>query len=347
MRTRRVAKFAGPLAAGALVALLLLPGAAGARPHPASRRQGPEILQELSLFGTHGYEITVAVRNRRRLHLSASRLGGPAGAAGINAEGVSYTMNARQPRGSDSVVARIGRLGRIDLRFVADKVHREKPPHRCHGEPTLIEEGHFVGLVAFHGEGGYTEVHAHRAKGTIVRVPPLRCTPPPAPNLKKLKRELEKRAETEAEGGEEETEEEQEDDGSFAVKLTTTAHGHRVTFKAAKAVLKSKKDKKGFAFTDFIVTAARRRGRIEEESTVGIVFERGSTFLVPDRLHPASEAVLKPPAPFSGSATFRRHRDEPPTWTGDLKVDLLGFGSVRLAGTGTHASLCAGTACLL
>jgi hypothetical protein len=331
------------LAASALAALLLLPAAATAKPRPASREQRPEVIQEFSLFGSRGFQVKVVAKNRRRLQFSASQLEAPTGAAGISLSGASYTMDAQQPRRSDAIVARIGHLGRIDVRFVPRKIQREKPPHGCHGGPILIEEGHYVGLIAFHGERGYTQVHAHRAPGTITRVPPLRCAAEKAPNLKQLKHKLEKLEG--AEGGEEDKEA-QEEDESLSVKLTATTSDPRVNFKASKAVLKSKGEK-GFALTNFIASAARRRGRIEERSVAAILFEKGSTFLVPNRRAPASEAVISPSAPFSGTATFQRRRAKPPTWTGDLKVDLPGFGTVRLAGPGTHASLCEAAACAL
>ncbi len=343
MRAKAIAAF---LATSALV-VLLLPPTAAAKPKPASRQQRPEVTAELALFGTHGFEINLAAKNRRRLALSASRVGAPPGAAGFNAVGATYTLDARQPRGSDSIVSRIGRLGRIDVRFVPHKVRREKPPQGCRGDPILIVEGHYVGLIAFHGEDGYTQVRAHRAPGTITHTPSLRCAPEKAPNLKRLKRKLEKLEK--AKGGKESAQEEAEaleEDESLSVKLTATARDHRVILKATKAVIKEKGEK-GFALTNFIAIANRRRGRIKETSAAGVLLEKGATFLIPNRRAPTHEAVLKPSGPFTGSATFRRHRAKPPTWTGDLKVDLPGFGLVRLAGPGTHASLCDTTACIL
>lgn len=107
------------------------------------------------------------------------------------------------------------------------------------------------------------------------------------------------------------------------------------------------KHAKPFALTNILVVGARQRGRIKEKSAGGYIFGKGSAFLVPNRKKPASEGILNPPAPFSGSGTFRRHAKRAPTWTGDLKIELPGFGHVRLAGHGTHASMCSGTACIL
>ena len=47
---------------------------------------------------------------------------------------------------------------------------------------------------------------------------------------------------------------------------------------------------------------------------------------VPDLTHLTQEGVIKPPAPFTGSATYLRESADSISWTGDLSVDLPGFG---------------------
>jgi hypothetical protein len=278
----------------------------------------------------------VGTTNRRRLTLSAHKFGNVLVAA-------SYSLRLHPRRGSDDIVARLGKLGRIDVRFIPTQVRREKPPKGCRGEETVIEQGHFVGTIAFHGERGFTQVHDQRAAGAITRTPPLRCRiAAPPPNLKKLARKLEAlEHQQEAEKDEEEAKEE-----DLSVRLSATARGGRVSLSASKLVMKEK-HAEPLALLTLLVIGERHRGRIKEESAAAILFGKGSTFLVPNRKQPASEGVLKPPAPFSGAGTFRRHRKNPPTWTGDLKIDLPGFGDVRLAGPGTHASMCSGPACIL
>jgi hypothetical protein len=182
MTPRAIASF---LTVTVFAALLLVPASAGAKPRPASRQQRPEVSEELGLFGTDGFKITVAVKDRRRLTLAAVRFG-------ASLEGVSYRMDTHQPRESDDIVARVGRFGRVDVRFVPGKVHQEKPPRGCQGGPIIVEEGHYIGLIAFHGEHGFSRVRAHRAPGTITRTPALNCTADePAANPKQVKRELE------------------------------------------------------------------------------------------------------------------------------------------------------------
>jgi hypothetical protein len=332
------AKGSTALLVATALAALLLPGAAPARARPASRQTPPHVSEEFTLMGTNGFEIGVSTTDRRRLTLSAHTFGEVL-------VGVGYSLHLHPRRGSDDIVARLGRLGRIDVRFVPTKVRREKPPKGCRGDETVIEQGHFVGTIAFHGEQGFTEVDADRAAGAITRTPPRRCrVPAPPPNLKKLLKKIEAlEHQQEAEKAESEKEPEDED---LSVRLSATARGGHVTLSASKIVLKER-HAKSVALLNVLVIGKRQRGRIKEASGAGYLLGKGSAFLVPNRKKPASEGVLKPPAPFSGSATFRRHPVKAPTWTGDLKIDLPGFGEVRLTGPGTHASMCSGTACVL
>jgi hypothetical protein len=337
------AKALTALLAATAITALLLPGAALARVRPANRHPSPhprskvppKVSEELTLKGTNGFEIGVTVSNRRRFLLSAHELGEAI-------VGASYSLRVHP---SHDIVASLGKLGSVDVRFVPEKVRREEPPKGCRGGKTVIEQGHFVGTIAFHGEHGFTEVNARRAAGAVTRTPALRCpTPAPPPNFKKLLREVETRDHQqqveEAEG------EEEADSERLAVKISATARDGHVTLTASKTAFKEK-HAAGIALTTVALFAHRQRGRVKEESAAAFPLAKGSTFLVPNRKKPASEGVLRPPAPFSGSATFRRHKAKPPTWTGDLRIDLPGFGPVRLAGPGTHASMCSGLACIL
>ncbi|HEY2480293.1 MAG TPA: hypothetical protein VGI17_16385 [Solirubrobacterales bacterium] len=325
------AKAIAPLLAATIVAVLLLCAVAGAAEKPKSRRLPAEVTEQFTTHGTNGFSVKVSVRDRRRLTLSAG-IG-----EGLAFESVDYELPARQKPGSEEIKARIGRLGRIDVRFVPESVHREKPLLRiCHGARTVVEEGHFVGLVAFRGEEGFTRVRTHRVAGTITRQPALTCQPHggAAPS--------EKRAEREAEANEREEEELREK--IEQVELIAVAPGHRVAFAASKTAAEAKNGEK-FSITGFVAAGIRHRGRIKEESIALDLFAKGRYFLTPEPLLPTSEAILKPPAPFSGSATYRRDSSKAASWTGDLKIALPGFGDVRLTGHGSHAAMCEPPAC--
>jgi hypothetical protein len=334
-------KIAALLAATAILIALGLPAGAVAAPvKPASRRTPPQISEKLFAQGTNGFLLEATLENRRALVVSASKFG-------ASLEGAGYKLRVHPRRGSDDIVAGLGKLGRIDMRFVPYKVKRKAPERGCAGGDTVIEEGAYVGLFAFLGEGGFTRTRVHQAPATITRVPALTCrSDEPEFDAKKLERELEKiereEADKEEKGGKGGEADESE---SISVALKARARNHRVSFFATKSVFKAK-GKKGFALTNIVAAAKRDRGRIEESSFALYFFGRGSTFLLSNRRRPASEAILKPPAPFSGSATFRRQGSKPPSWAGDLRVDLPGFGDVRLAGPGSKAAMCEGITCI-
>jgi hypothetical protein len=117
-----------------------------------------------------------------------------------------------------------------------------------------------------------------------------------------------------------------------------------VKFEASRLSVRKKKGK-GFAFNTFLVAASRDRGRIFEESAVLDLLVQGPYFKVPDLTHLTSEVTVEPPTPYLGSATLRRRSSSKVSWTGDLRLNLPGFGVVPLAGPGTHATLCADSGC--
>ena len=280
---------------------------------------------EFTAQGTNGFSIEVGVDDRRRLTLGATKQGNGL----FDFEGMSYELPIRPLRGSDAIKARIGRLGRIDVRFVPNQVKERSPPRICRGGKTIVEIGHFVGLIAFRGERGVTRVRAHRAAGVILKRPALSCRSHRSAN-KNRKREG---------GALKHLEDEVE-----AVQLVATRQDPRVFFVASRVAAESS-DGKTQAKTSFAAIGSRNRGRIKEAGLAFEVGEPGADFRLPEPLAPTDEALVEPPAPFSGSATYRSRSPKSATWSGDLKVDLPGFGPVRLAGSGTHAEMCEGFTC--
>lgn len=218
----------------------------------------------------------------------------------------------------------------------------------CEVDKPTVEEGTFVGQIHFRGENGYTRVDVQRAGGQILIQPKLRC------NLGAAEAELNKLLEELEDPGEGEGSEEKKEKGSgeaeesgpefHVVKLKAKAKGRQIAFEASR-ISAREPGKKGTSFTSFSVEAERHRGRIDEVSSTSLIFEPGSAFKVPDITHLAQEGVVKPPAPFSGSATYRRGSRHSLSWTGDLSVNLPGFGDVRLAGRQTTATVCADEGC--
>jgi hypothetical protein len=70
--------------------------------------------------------------------------------------------------------------------------------------------------------------------------------------------------------------------------------------------------------------------------------DAASTLLTPNQQEPLAEAVIEPPAPFSGSATFHLEGPKKASWTGNLAVELPGAGKVPLTGDEIYAGACRG-----
>jgi hypothetical protein len=282
------------------------------------------------------------LRDRHALSLTVV----PTGGNGFSL--TTYSLEAPQKPGSDRIKANLGKLGRIDVRFVAESSHHEKAPlPSCEGDKPRMEKGRFVGQIHFHGEDGYTRVDVHHAGGQVSIQPKQRCNVGAAEaELDKLVEELAEEIDKEEkkEKGSEEPEGPEPEVHLVKLKAKTEANGRQVAFDASR--LSSRvPGKKGTSFASFSVKAERHRGRIDETSSASLIFEPGAAFKVPDLTHLTSEAVVKPPRPFLGSATFRRESADRVTWKGDLKVALPGLGVVPLAGPKFTTTICADSGC--
>jgi hypothetical protein len=299
----------------------------------------PSISEAFAFRGTNGFLVSGTLRDRHDLTLTVNRERGP---------GLTYTtykLEAPQQPGSNDIDVSLGKLGRIDAHFVPQSIRHEKAVFpACEGNRPRIEEGLLVGRIDFHGEGGYTEADLKRAYSEVKVEPELRC------NMAKLKAELDEilgggekgeSKEKEAKKGPKEAEEEVE----FHVLVLQSKPQHpSVTYKASR-VSSREPNGKSYSLANFLVQAERNLGRIEEAAVSVELFEPGSEFEVPDLTHLTREAIVKPPAPYSGSATYRRESSHSVSWTGDLAVNLPGFGLVHLAGPRTTATLCADDGC--
>jgi hypothetical protein len=321
----RAKTIAAVLALAAIVGASLPVGSSYAE-GPASRGTKPTVLENLVLQGTNGFVVEVTVLDRSKFTLTATSLSGSL----FSTRSAEYAMPFRQPHGSDSIKARIGSLGRIDVRFVPE-ASKEVPPFFsfCKGGKTVNEIGRYVGFIAFRGEHGYTRVRAHSAFGSVTRQPALTCDASKVGESERQPHEKAKQGQ-----GEREVQE---------VELKAVVPSTHVSFLADR--LSTKRKGHGYSLTNFIVAGVRRRGAIRESSIASALFEKGLHFKLPDRELPTRGAVIAPPAPFTGSATFKRESGQQPSWTGDLAVELPGFGNVRLATPGVSASMCEVPAC--
>ncbi len=307
--------------------------ASAAAQKAAGPPHNPTVTEAIMLRGTNGYVVHVELRNRSALAVSTEKYEKP----GLLL--TSYTLQAPQPRGSNAIKASLGRFGRIDVRFVPESTEEVEPLLPvCKSELETIELGRYVGVIAFRGERGYTQVRSEHAAGGVSIKPAPSChrhRSPNAPHKRGSTDELLGAARKAA--GESAGE-------SHLAELKVTTAGPEVTFDAATIEIPGGKHQM-LHLGNFFASAHRDRGRIEEESDAFDLLVSGPYFVVPDWTRPSAEAVVTPPSPFLGTATFSHDSSGAISWRGDLRLNLPGFGVVPLAGRASKATMCADAGC--
>jgi hypothetical protein len=329
------------IAAAIVIAALPLPAVAAGAPAGRGGRRNPTIFESFRVQASNGYSVAVTLRNRSALTVSASLVDRPSIVV------ADYKLRVQEAPGAEQITASLGKLGRIEMRFVPETAYEEEPLFpACKGEKEAVEEGRWVGRFEFRGERGYTQTRVTRAPGWVGITPAPTCHHQPigqGPHKRGPRtREnptgqalaaLAKAAEPAKPAAEE-----------HLLGLRVKPRNPEVKFEATRL---SGPDKKGneIAFDTFIVAASRQRGRISEESLVLDLLIQGPYFKVPDLTHPGAEVAIAPPSPFLGKAILSRTSAPRAGWDGDLRVDLPGFGVLPLAGAGSSATLCADSGC--
>ncbi len=163
--------------------------------------------------------------------------------------------------------------------------------------------GTFEGTIQFRGEGGYVELQASRAKGSYITLSPRPAPPiaaaPPASV------------------------------NPDPVYALLDAWSPRAGMRA----LASHPDERGLP--GFYASAGESYDRVGIVRSVSVPGPTGS-FTFDNDLR---TATLRPPAPFSGSATFTRKAGGRGRWLGNLVVDLPGRADVPMTGPEFRAGL--------
>lgn len=229
---------------------------------------------------------------------------GPQGGAGVvivtlRSRRASVTYSAPAAVTPGSIEADLGSVGRIDVDFVPSG--RTRTERSSCGRSALVESGRYEGTIDFKGEDGYSEVRATSAQGEASAWLNLIC----------------------ASGGSE--------------GIGGHSPGARLTVRHSGAG--------GFEFSAmknsprrparFAASLEERRGTLRIERSAAITAAPGA-FEFDVR---AGKARVRPPRPFSGSASYRRRSGRGSRWRGNLRVDFPGRSGVRLTGRGTRASL--------
>jgi hypothetical protein len=271
------------------VALLVAPSAAPAAGNPEVGGYG-----FFKLEASHGYSVLVLAESRKdykqgEIFLVARGKGGV----------VLYATSAEVT--DTKIKADLGALGRIDVEFQPSGAKGSKA---CEGEEIPYDKGSYVGTIEFHGEEGYTDLSATRARFTLEPLINSLCggftifQESSSPHLPGAGLNAKARLRN----------------GSIALKASQNHPGARVS---VRAEIKEK------------------RGEVQLLREVGLSYP-ASAFHFDPKLRSAS---LNPPAPFSGSAVFHRHAKPANRWTGSLSVDFPGRSNVSLAGARFRARL--------
>lgn len=262
-----------------------------------------EVEPRFQLAGSHGYRILVSAR------LATVTIG--VERANTTRAGTSTTYVARGVSGQNGIHADFHQFGRIDLTFHATAPAARGLPPDCFGGSTgaATLPGYFTGTIDFEGQDGYTAVHSHRIRGEVV-LPPTEQCPLVAGGANPLF-----------------------EDPAAELPPSKT----RMTLSAF--------DKAG---TGGLLFVARREGKTgfyaERYGTVGRVGLYSVAYAVGPQSSFASNpqvsfGIVRPPAPFSGSATLSRGAGGQRSWTGTLAATFPGEATVSLVGPQFHTTL--------
>jgi hypothetical protein len=351
------AKAIAAIAAATAIAALLLPvGATAQRANVRKGRHDRRTVATFTLPSSNGYALSVTLTNRRQLKITALPEREKLLEHLFEFASTEYRLDAPQPRGSDRIKASLGRFGSIDLRFKPDStVERPAALLGCKGDKERIQVGRFLGHFTFRGERGYTRVKAQKAFGGVTNLPSGSRQCPKTRGLKPQERSPKQRARTAllamsrraadpgaallAMSGRAAKPE------AHVLGLATKKEAGNRTIAFAGVRLSAIHKGKEVTLDTFGAVARRDRGRIQEQGTAFVLFAIGRYFKVPDLTHMTSEAVLAPPKPFRGRATFQRESADEVSWTGDLRVRLPGFGAVPFTGNGFETVMCEDSGC--
>lgn len=210
---------------------------------------------------------------------------------------------------AEGIAAKFGRLGEFVVDYQPFRtLQTREPGRRCEGEPWTTTEGFLRGTLRFRGERDYVRIEASRVKGTLTLHPQWECD---------YGRARASRAR----------------DGEAAEdKATLVAHSPRSSVRFG-TFSSREEDERPYAYFFAVSQEVREGIGISRFTFAGT---RSSGFEFDNRL---GTAFVDPPAPFSGSAHYRRRPNARDAWSGSLSAPLLGLGRVRLAGPGFRARM--------
>lgn len=270
-------------------------------------------LESLELSGSNGFRVSIFSIAPGNVFLLASH-----GNTSVN-----YMVPRRRARPGE-LRATFGKLGRLTVRFVPSGPPKPAPhaADGCRGPDSTAQEGHFVGTIHFRGEHDFTAADANRAPGQVIvnhrrvcRKPPHQKSEPPFAGVS-LSVHRRTSLDTFLKGG-----------GVPSFNAYEFAPG--TPFGATAS----------YSASIFEYRPAMTISRSVSTSTDAAKFEVSDPGVSP------STATVAPPAPFQGSAEFIHSAAGATSWSGNLRADFPGRGTIALAGPSYVAKLCRDLRC--
>lgn len=221
----------------------------------------------------------------------------------------------RPPRMSaDQIRATFPGVGRISVRFHAlGRVKRW--PAFCGGRPSMKRDGVFRGVIRFKGEQGFTRVVTGQARGFVSQSFKETCKGSGHGNSSTSP--------------------------VYALTERSKSPAGQLVFAALRPIEGSP-----FAGTSsyFASQSKRKHGMV----SLKVASARGNSnaFEIAGSPSQPTSAVVTPPAPFRGTASFKAVPGGFAEWAGTLAVDLPGVGTVQLTAPRFTPELCLGKHCV-
>lgn len=303
------------LRTASIAALALLVALVGAPTASAGAKAGEEVEPAESFIF-----VMIPASNGWHLQLTAGVGEKGSQSVGVYAQGphgqeVSYLGVKAHVTEDGTIEAKVPGLIHVAVRFEQTsekRFHLGIDNCKVEGQARSLK-GIFRGAIAFHGEGGYTTVKRRSAHGQIEVHPRATCLQPKHQPEKTL-----------------------EDLGiEYLGAGREEKGGSSLTFSAFAANFP------GTPTTLFNATYRHRRGKLMVLASTKKLGEGEGLFSLTAPNGSPTEATVTPPAPFSGSATFKLESPTTASWTGDLSVEIPTLGKVSLAEPGWWAGACA------
>lgn len=312
-----------PRLAVALSVLMALPTLPSGAPAAKTHRQPSTQLIAVELPKANGWRISISgifspQFNQQTVSISAE---------GPRQVHVGYGVHGHlAPDGTIS--AKFPGIGVVDLSFRRTGEGRATSEGEgcTNDEPPHSYLGTFQGLIKLDGKGSFGRVERNSAPGSIFESPPETCV---------VEKHHRHPSRGEAPSGHADSQ-----------SLYVARHWQEgsLIFNASAAepgIGLGGVVPRGVSFSLFYL---RSNHGMTTSITAGVL-AKSSQFTVSSPTGTPSEAVVEPPAPFAGSATFKLESPTVADWSGDLRIDLPLLGEVHLTEPSFWSMLCEGLTC--